>query len=57
MSELNRAARDEATWEIVGDRVVPKSLNVAQLAKATFSKTLAFKRIRIKKIPRSHEEA
>lgn len=44
---LNEETKNEAHWEIEGDRVIPKSLNVARLTRAKLSKTLTFNRIRM----------
>ena len=34
-------------WDIVGDRVVPKSLNVARVSRLKLGKTLTFSRVRL----------
>ena len=47
LRELNTVSHNEATWEREGNMVVPKSLDVAQIARANFSRTLTFERISI----------
>lgn len=47
LRELNEETKNEAQWEIEGDRVIPKSLNVARLTRSKISKTLTFNRIRM----------
>lgn len=47
LRELNEETNNEAKWEIEGDRVIPKSLNVARLTRAKMSKSLTFNRIRM----------
>lgn len=44
--ELNSVTTDDVQWEFEGEKIVPKSLNVARLMRASFEKTLSFTRIR-----------
>jgi microcystin-dependent protein len=43
---INKEDSNDIQWEIVGERVIPKSISVAKLNKASFSKKLSFNRIR-----------
>ena len=47
LRELNTVSQKDMQWEIVGDKIVPKSLNVARLARTKLSKTLSFSRIKV----------
>lgn len=47
LRELNSASQEEAQWDVQGNVVRPKSLNVARLTRSRMSKTLTFSRIRI----------
>ena len=47
LRELNTMSQKETQWDIEGDRVVPKSMNVARLARIKLGKTLSFSRIRV----------
>lgn len=46
LNELNTASRDESEWEFDGDKVIPKSFNVARLSRSIFGNTITFSRIR-----------
>ena len=46
LNELNTENINDIQWKIEGDRVVPKSIFVAKLNKASFSRSLIFNRIR-----------
>ena len=48
VEELNSFSKDVVKWEIEGDRVVPKSLNVARVSRTKLGKTLSFSRVRVK---------
>ena len=48
VKELNTFSKDVVTWEIEGDRVVPKSWNVARVSRTKLGKTLSFSRVRAK---------
>ena len=43
---LNNENQNDIQWEINGDKIVPKTLKVAKLNKASFSKSLVFSRVR-----------
>lgn len=47
VNELNTHTQNEAQWEIQGDKVVPKSLNVARIMRSSMKKSLKFSRIRL----------
>lgn len=44
--ELNKEVKDEIEWMFEGEKIVPKSINVAKLVRSKFSQTLIFTRIR-----------
>jgi hypothetical protein len=44
--ELNTISIDENQWEFEGEKIVPKSLNVARLIKSKFSNTLTFSKVK-----------
>jgi hypothetical protein len=44
--EINTENENDIQWKIDGDLIVPKSINVARLNRASFSKALTFNRIR-----------
>ena len=46
LNELNTENVNDIQWKIEGERVVPKSIFVAKLNKASFSRSLVFNRIR-----------
>ena len=46
LNELNTENVDDIQWKKEGDRIVPKSIFVAKLNKASFSRSLVFNRIR-----------
>jgi microcystin-dependent protein len=43
---LNKEHVKDVQWDIVGDKVIPKSINVAKINKASFSRSMSFTRIR-----------
>ena len=47
LRELNTVSQKDIQWDIVGEKIVPKSLNVARLARSKLSKTLSFSRIKV----------
>ena len=47
LSELNTVSQKDVQWDIVGTKVVPKSLSVAQLSRSKLGKTLSFSRVRV----------
>lgn len=47
LQELNAASQNEAKWEIEGNKVVPKTLNVARIMRSRMKTTLTFNRIRL----------
>jgi hypothetical protein len=49
LHEMNQESQDESQWEFDGDKVVPKSLNVAELSRSKIGNTLSFSRVRIEK--------
>ncbi|RMZ93392.1 hypothetical protein BpHYR1_010663, partial [Brachionus plicatilis] len=46
LNELNRYVNDEVEWQFEGDKIVPKSISVAKLARGQFSGTMTFNRVR-----------
>lgn len=46
LAELNRESQDNVEWDIQGEMIVPKSLNLTRLIKSNFKKDLLFERIR-----------
>jgi hypothetical protein len=46
LNDLNHEFRDGLQWDFVGERILPKSLNVARLLRSSFTKNLKFNRIR-----------
>ena len=46
MKILNNEHTNDVQWDIVGDKVIPKSINVAKLNKASFSRSMSFTRIK-----------
>ncbi|CAF1033682.1 unnamed protein product [Brachionus calyciflorus] len=46
LNELNQHTQNEVIWEIDGEKVIPKTINVASLLKSKFSSTLSFKRFK-----------
>lgn len=55
LNELNTYSQNDVQYEIEGNRVVPKSLNVARITRSKLKKTLTFNRIRIQKSQASFE--
>ena len=55
LRELNTASQDEVQWEFEGEKVVPKSINVARLMRSNFHKTLRFNRVRLEKFNASFQ--
>lgn len=55
LHELNTYSQNDVKYEIEGNRVVPKSLNVARITRSKLKKTLTFSRIRIQKSQTSFE--
>ena len=47
LRELNTVSQKDMQWEIVGEKIIPKSLNVARLARSKLSKTVSFSRIKV----------
>ena len=47
MRELNTLSQRDIAWDVNGQMVVPKSLNVARLASSKLGRTISFSRIRI----------
>ena len=45
--ELNTLSRQDVQWDIVGNKVIPKSLNVARLSRTKLGTTLSFNRVRV----------
>jgi hypothetical protein len=45
LKELNEYSKNDIKWEIEGNKVIPKSLNVARLSKSSFEKSISFRRI------------
>jgi hypothetical protein len=43
---LNKEHIYDVQWDIVGDKVIPKSINVAKINKVSFSSSMSFTRIR-----------
>lgn len=48
MHELNTLSQNEAKWEIEGEKIIPKSLNVARILRSNMKTSLTFNRIRSK---------
>ena len=38
---LNKEHINDVQWDIVGDKVIPKSINVAKMNKASFSRSMS----------------
>ena len=47
LRELNTLSQRDIAWDVNGQMVVPKSLNVARLASSKLGRTISFSRIRI----------
>lgn len=47
LRELNMLSHNDFKWEINGDRVIPKSLNVARLGRSRLDRALTFRRVRL----------
>lgn len=47
LTELNNLTKDNIIWEMNGEKIVPKSINVFRSIKSKFSKSLVFNRIKI----------
>ena len=50
LRHLNTHTQTEVIWEIEGNRIVPKSLNVARLTRSKLRHTLSFSRVRVQTI-------
>jgi hypothetical protein len=48
VKEINKLTQNNIEWKFDGNKIVPKSLNVARLHKSLFSKSLKINRIRRK---------
>ena len=46
LKKLNSQTQNDVKWEIEGNRIVPKSLNVVRLTRSKLGKTLSFSRVR-----------
>lgn len=46
LNELNSESQDSVQWEIEGEKIVPKTLNLSRLIKSSFRKDFQFERIR-----------
>ena len=46
LKKLNSQTQNDVKWEIEGNRIVPKSLNVFRMARSKLGKTLSFSRVR-----------
>jgi hypothetical protein len=46
LSELNQMKSSDVQWEITGNKVIPKTLNVAKVTAGSFEKTITFKQVR-----------
>lgn len=46
LDELNSHSQDDVEWELEGEQIVPKSLNVSRLVKSSFNQKLNFERIK-----------
>ena len=47
LRELNTLNLNDIQWTIEGNRVIPKSFNVAKFGRSGLTKTLSFKRVRL----------
>ena len=50
INELNRMSKNNVQWQLQGNKVIPKSINVARMTRGGFDKTLNFNRVKIQKI-------
>ena len=48
LRELNTVSQKDVQWEIVGNKVIPKSLNVARVTRTKLGQTLSFNRVQVK---------
>lgn len=46
LTELNKETKNEVEWKFDGEKIVPKSLNLAKLVKSKFKKDISFERIK-----------
>ena len=46
LKKLNAQTQNEVTWDIEGNRIVPKSLNVVRMTRSKLGRTLSFSRVR-----------
>jgi hypothetical protein len=46
LKDLNSHSKDHVEWQIDGDRIIPKSLNLGKFVKASFRNGLKFERIK-----------